>query len=249
MTRLSLSLCLVFALFAFPSRLHAAEGPDIERIRQHMARLFDQEAQRLIAEQPTRADKADAALAIGALIETGKMSAADPLSAMEYYRMATEFGSAEAECILGNIYYNGTYNVRRDVEKAMEHYKKAAEGGSASAMLQLGVIHADGLGIEADSKAAMPYLRDAAMRGDAEALRRLEPVMRQAREWEEAKPGRKANFPTSREEMVNAELVKQQEARNIRLGRLSSRLLVEMSKRVAEAMKNDMPDFPMVGGD
>lgn len=242
MTRLSLSLCLAFALCTFPSRPQAAEHPEMERIRRQMAQIFEQEAQRFIAEQPNRGDKADAALVVGALIEGGRMGAADPLSAVEYYRMATEFGSAEAECILGNIHYNGTYNIRRDIEKAMEHYKKAAEGGSVTAMLQLGTIYADGMGMEPDSKAAMPYLRDAAMRGDAEALRRLEPVMRQAREWEEAKPGRKANFPTSREAMVNPELVNQLQKRNARLERLSSRAYVELSKRVAAAMKSSMPD-------
>lgn len=246
MSRTMFAFLLVLALFsAAPSR---AADPDEEarRIRNRMESVAEEQIERLIAEQYERADKADAALVFGAMFETGRVKTNNPLLPFEYYKLSAEYGCAEADVALANSYYNGLEGLPRDVEKAIEYYEKAAAGGSGAAMLQLGVIYADGMGVEPDGKKAIPYFLDAAARGDTEALRRLEPVMRQAKEWEEAKPGRKANFPTTRDQIVKPELVKQQENRNAKLDRLASRLYVELNKRIAAAVKGEIPSFPAI---
>lgn len=246
---LSLTVC-----FLVTSPVVAGEvnvQAELERIRLRMARIAREVAQGLIAEQTTDREKADAALIIATLYEMGRLDTDDPMLIVDYYRTASEYGSAEADCTLGGLYYSGLAipgkkGVDRNLEKALEYFDEAATGGSVPAMQRLGLIYADGMGVEPDPKKALPYFRGAAERGDDLSLQRLEPVMRQAREWEEAKPGRKANFPTSREEMIQPALVKEVENRSARLERLLSRIFVEFSKRVGVAVKSDLPDVPVI---
>lgn len=248
LSRIMPAICVAAVLFA--GKAAAGEDPNIRRIRERLEAITEAAAQSLIDEQTTDGDRADVALVIGALYETGKLEDPDPMRAVHFYSMASELGSPEADCILGNIYYNGLEGpdggIARDPERARGYYGRAAAGGSVSAMMQLGMIYADGMGVDPDAKRALPYFMDAASRGDAEALRRLEPVMRQAREWEEARPGRKANFPTSREEIVKPELVKEAENRTAKLDRLASRMYVEVSKRVRIAMRGETPSYPLI---
>lgn len=237
-SRIALALSCLLALTGAGA---GQEDPNVARIRQRMAEVTLAAADSLVAEQATDADRADVALVIGALFETGAFENTDPLRAVHYYSLASDYGSAEADCALGNLYYNGAESeaggLPRDPERARAYYGQAAAGGSVTAMLQLGAIYADGMGVEPDSKRALPYFMDAASRGDPTALERLEPVMRRAREWEEAKPGRKADFPTRREDIVKPELVREAEARNAKLDRLASKIYVALNTRIATAMR------------
>ena len=234
--------CVIFARLA-PCLAIDAEDPRIQEIRRRMDVLMERHAKAIIDEQPAARERADAALAIGAFHELGMIGDADPVQAEKYYRMAAKFGSPEAECALGNFLSAGsegpTGRIERDFAKALEHYRLAAEGGSVKAMLRMGEIYADGIGVEADSKKALGYFVDAAKRGDADAIQKLEPVMRQAREWEAARPGRKSNFPTSREALIDSSLALEDRQRNDRLTRNASHIYVELNRRIGASSRED----------
>ena len=51
---------------------------------------------------------------------------------------AAEQGDAEAQCCLGDIYYQGRDEFPRDAKKAVYWYRMAAEQGNADAQCQLG---------------------------------------------------------------------------------------------------------------
>lgn len=217
-----------------------AEDPDprVEQLRRHMETLFNRHAAAMIAEQPNQADGADVAMVIGTFVAFGVMGDADPAKALAFYRRAAEMGSPEAECALGNLYATGgdgpSGGVERDPARARSHYEKAAAAGSVRAMMTLGDMYAEGRNIEPDSKKALQYYLDAAKYGEPAALDKLEPVMRNARQWEEERPGRKANFPTGPEQLVNPTLAKRYKDRNAALDRLASRVYIDLNKRIAE---------------
>ncbi|MCC8189883.1 MAG: sel1 repeat family protein [Planctomycetes bacterium] len=231
-------------------RAAAVDEAEIMRLRDRMENITREAANGVIAEQSGRQAKADAALMVATMFESGRFEGRRLALALEFYELAADFGSAEANCALGMFYYNGIDSpegqLARDPKKAMDFLHKAAAGGSVPAMVHLGVIYADGMGVDPDAAKALPFFVDAAARGDEAALRRLEPVMRQAREWEEARPGRKANFPTSRDDLIKPELVKEYDQRLENLDRIASRHYVEINKRVAAAVKADIPAFPTV---
>lgn len=252
LSRHAVPLLAAFAFFFCLASLRAGDAdPNIERLRRRISEVTIGAAQGLISEQESAEEKADTALVIGAMFEVGQLEESDPMLAFEFYRQASEYGCAEADCALGNFYYAGLDTpqgrVPRDQEKAREYYQKAARHGSTAAMMRMGMIFADGMGVDPDPKKALPYFQDAASRGDEEALHRLEPVMRQAKEWQDAKPGRKANFPTSREEIIKPELARQAQNRGAKLDRLASHTYVELNKRIAIELKKEMSNVPGTG--
>lgn len=220
----------------------AEAAAKIEAIRRRIAELTERHARDLIAEQRTRGEKADAALVVGVMYEMGIEGDADLTLAAGYYRQAAELGAAEAECALGNLYSTGaegaTGRIERDPVKARGHYERAAAAGSAPAMFRLGELYSAGGEGKGDSAKALAYFVDAAKRGDESALERLAPVMKQARDWEAARPGRKANFPTSNEALVDPALLKAAKARNDQLNRFASHIYVELNRRIGASAKD-----------
>lgn len=219
------------------------EDPRIEQIRRRLDALMATHARGYIDEQAGAADRADAALVVGALYETGAMGEPNPVEAERFYREAAEAGCADADAALARLYMVGAESkygrVAKNVELAIEHYEKAADAGSVAAMATLGDIYNEGTLVPSDSKKALNYYMSAATRGEGASLQRLEPVMRQAREWEEAKPGRKANFPTRAEDVVNSELARETNQRAAKMDRLASRTYVELNKRIGASAQKD----------
>lgn len=256
---IALSLCFSL-LFSIAASLRAAEegGADdgvdsraeaaakIEAIRRRIAELTARHAKDLIAEQETRGEKADAALIMGVMYEMGMEGDADLSLAAMYYRQAAELGAPEADCALGNLYSVGAEGaagrIEPDPDKARRHYERAAAAGSAPAMLRLGEMYSAGTGVQADAAKALAYFVDAAKRGEEGAFERLEPVMKQARDWEAARPGRKANFPTSRAALTDPALAKEAKSRTEKLNRFASRLYVELNRRIGASAKE--PEKP-----
>ncbi len=216
-------------------------NPAIERIRREMDASVDKVMRAYLAEQPDGKMRADVGAILGAFQELGRFGNADIRLALEYYRAAARLGSAEADCALGNFYQNGVDDERGRIERkpalARECYERAAAGGSVRAMLELGSIYAEGKDVNPDSKKALGYFMSAAKRANEAALARLEPVMAKAREWEATHPGKKAGFPTGREEIVDDKLVQEFIDVNFEMEKLASHVYVELSKRLAAAMK------------
>ncbi len=77
-------------------------------------------------------------------------------------------GNAEAQCNLGNCYYNGT-GVEQDFKEAVKWYQKSAEQGNAEAQNCLGDCYYHGKGVEQDYKEAVKWYRKSAEQKNAKA--------------------------------------------------------------------------------
>lgn len=215
--------------------------PDLERMRRELSNAYRRVANAYIAEQPDGRTRAQVTLIVGGLYQTGQMGETDPILAAQYYQKAADGGLAEAKYALATIYNAGAEspngNIARDPAKALALFQEAAASGSVPAMVALGTIYADGMNVDPDSKKALEYFVEAGKRADSVALDRLEPIMRKAREWEEAKPERKgkANFPTSKEELIDPRLVQEFIDNTFDLERFASHTYVEISRRIKEA--------------
>lgn len=234
---------ILFAVFlGLAASLPAQEGgrdearlaAERERLRREMDVAQERVVRAYVAEQSPGAS-AEVNLIIGTLYEMGRLGDYDPVRAASYYEAAAQMGSENALCALGSLYAAGAESpsgkIPRDPVKSREFFVRAAEAGSVRALVELGAIYADGKNVDPDSKIALDYFTRAAKHGDPDALDRLEPVMRKAREWEEAKPGRKAGFPTSKEEIIDKALLDRYIDINFNLQKRMSAIYVDLSRR------------------
>lgn len=248
-TMLAIGILCGLALVSAPAA-RAMDEAEIERQRLRLQKEFDAMAERIadkyIDEQDTNL-RPDVTAIVGGLFEAGLIGGGpDPVLAVRYYETAAREGSIEAECALATVYNVGAETdsgtVKRDTARAIEHFETAVAGGSVRAMLELGFIYAEGKNVDPDSKRALSYFVEAAKRGDETALQRLEPVMRKAREWEEAKPDRKgkAGFPTGKETMIQKPLMDEAVDRAMNMEKLASSVYVELSRRIGAEMKKSL---------
>ena len=79
-----------------------------------------------------------------------------------------EQGHAEAQFLLGGMYYNGR-GVQEDDAEAVTWLRKAAELGHASAQHFVGAMYANGQGVPQDDAEAVTWYRQAAEQGQAAA--------------------------------------------------------------------------------
>lgn len=68
---------------------------------------------------------------------------------LTWIRKAAEQGNADAECIVGGMYYFGD-TVPKDYAQALVWYRKAADQGNAGAQSALGGMYGDGQGVPQD---------------------------------------------------------------------------------------------------
>lgn len=92
-------------------------------------------------------------------------SAKDDQQAVAWYRKAAEQGDAQAQYVLGLMYFDGR-GVVQDDQQAQAWYRKAAEQGYASAQVNLGLMHVSGRGVPKDDAQAVAWLRKAADQGN-----------------------------------------------------------------------------------
>ncbi len=219
----------------------AAREREHARIRAELAAVSRRVADQYINEQPPGGLRDRVVLIVGALYETGQMGDPDPVLAAHYYEQAARQGLPEAAAALAGIHNTGAESasgsIPRNPERARQLYETAAAAGSVPAMLALGIIYAEGMNVDPDPDKALQYLLQAGERGDDTALERLRPVMNRAREWEDARPGRKgkSGFPTSPRELRKGELIQEFIDRTFELDRLASHTLVEISNRIRVA--------------
>jgi TPR repeat protein len=83
-----------------------------------------------------------------------------------------EAGHADAQHLLGLMYYMG-HGVRRDYKQAMLWHRKAALQGKADAQYVVGAMYYTGNAVPLDQKLAVSWFRKAAEQGHAEAQHAL----------------------------------------------------------------------------
>jgi len=86
---------------------------------------------------------------------------------LELYQKAAEQGEVNAQVRLGNVYYFGTNEVKKDNIEAAKWFRLAAAQGDASAENNLGVMNELGMGMPIDAKAAVDWFRKSAEQGYA----------------------------------------------------------------------------------
>lgn len=232
-------------LAAVPAAAADANEAKVAEIKRRMDAMVEGHAKAIVAEQPDDKHAADASLILGAFYEMGMIGDKDSVRAAHFFQFAYERGSAEAACSLGNIFSAGATGpsgrLERDMPKALAYYERAATEGSVKAMLELAYIYTEGVnGVPPDAKKALNHLRSAAAHGDETALKRLEPVMQKAAEWERDHPGKPANFPTTREQLVSPALVEKERARNLQLDKMATDIHQDINRRITKSMKTDI---------
>jgi len=82
-------------------------------------------------------------------------------------------GQADAQCALGNCYYNGNL-IPRNLKGAVEQYQKAAAQGYARAQYNLGICYRNGTGTQKDVKQATELFQAALKQRYINAAKQLE---------------------------------------------------------------------------
>ena len=91
---------------------------------------------------------------------------------VSWFRKAAEQGDADAQNVLGEMYYYGR-GVAQDPPQAVFWFQKAAKQGNADAQNNLGMAYQNGQGVEQNSAEAGTWLRKAAEQGNAQAQNAL----------------------------------------------------------------------------
>ncbi len=124
-----------------------------------------------------RLDPSDAAQ-LRALAERGHADSAfrlgvtymeeDPVEAVQWIRLAAEQDHAEAQAMLGRLYFVG-HGVPEDYSEALRWYRRGIEQNNPKAQFYLGLMYYNGHGVPQDESEAVKWIRRAADQGDAEA--------------------------------------------------------------------------------
>ena len=85
--------------------------------------------------------------------------------ALKWYQIAAEHNNLEAQCHLGDMYFDGDVGAQ-DYGKAYEWYLKAAEQGDAYGQYCIGYMYYKGLGVNKDFTKALEWYLKAAEQGD-----------------------------------------------------------------------------------
>lgn len=107
-----------------------------------------------------------AAYKYGEYLCKGLGTSVDKPKAAQYLKKAAAQDVANAQLMLGDLYFNGD-GVERNVPEAVNQYKKAASHGNPAAMWNVGVIYLNGSGVKADYNLGLPWLAIAAQKGMA----------------------------------------------------------------------------------
>lgn len=82
-------------------------------------------------------------------------------------------GTADIQCMLGEIYANGDSRVPRDPVEAVRWFRKASEYGNSQAQNNLAFCYANGIGVAQDYVQAATWARKSAEQGDPEGQHNL----------------------------------------------------------------------------
>ena len=112
----------------------------------------------------------DAKILLGNIYIDGLgMSHADFAKAMEHYTAAANANSAEAQYIIGSLYYSGR-GVHQSYTEAAKWYEKSALNGYVKAQSDLGEMNYRGKGIPRNYTKAAEWFEMAVAQDDAKAM-------------------------------------------------------------------------------
>lgn len=77
----------------------------------------------------------------------------------ELYKKSCDMGDMDGCKIVGDMYYDGSNDIKQDYKKAMEFYDMACKDGVGDACLKVGSLYDSGLGVESDFKMAAKYYK------------------------------------------------------------------------------------------
>ena len=92
------------------------------------------------------------------------------LPTLEALSQQAESGDVWAMLNMGAAFDNGTFGQQVDPEKAVFWYRQAAEKGLAKAQFALAHSYATGNGLKQSYTEAMPWLHQAALQGEVDAM-------------------------------------------------------------------------------
>ena len=95
---------------------------------------------------------------------------------VEYLKASADQGYAEAQVMLGAMYYDGAAGLPRDYAKAFELFSLAAEQGAPAAQYMLGVMYENGQGTGQNYMIAAEWYGKAAEQGMPEAQAALQAI-------------------------------------------------------------------------
>ena len=101
-----------------------------------------------------------------------KEGLADGKRASDAIEQAAAEGIAQAEYVLGILYYKG-WEVPRDMAEAFKWFQRAAFQGVVGAQFAVGVMYRKGLGVKQDDEQSQTWLKRAATKGSHEAKKVL----------------------------------------------------------------------------
>lgn len=102
-----------------------------------------------------------------------KKSQLDDENVIEYYQHTADAGDANAQNVIGNIFYYGARGVAQDYSMARRYFYQAAAQGNAVSMAYLGQIYVDGLGVAQNNETALEYFRKASEMGNPAGIHGL----------------------------------------------------------------------------
>lgn len=117
-------------------RLHVADGilPFPDYVLEFLIEVYEEE---LLLNNP------DAALNLGSLYYTGRAGQQDFIKALEYYTLASDWGSRQAQENLGYCYYYGR-GTDVDYQKAFHYFALGAFDGHITSLFKIGDMYRNG---------------------------------------------------------------------------------------------------------
>lgn len=76
-----------------------------------------------------------------------------------HIKSSADHGYEQAQMLLGNVYFNGLYNVNQDYALAFKYFKLSADSGNTDALLRMSQMYERGLGVEKDLTESEKFLR------------------------------------------------------------------------------------------
>jgi TPR repeat protein len=91
---------------------------------------------------------------------------ANSAEAVEWYRKSADQGNADAQCLLGVMYANGS-GVPEDKDQAFKWYSKSANQGNTDCQTNVGIMYYYGHGVPKDYAKAVEWFRKSADQSNA----------------------------------------------------------------------------------